>query len=105
MQEKFYKCLFEIKLISKLPFLEILYEKYKLSCTYIFEQLLKKIAEFLDSSARLETSSMTISLSRVAFSPKILFTLFLFCVSYDLDIFLNSSSKSFKHFDLVGNET
>ena len=62
-----------------------------------FQATVKKLAEFLDSSATPETSSMTISLSHVVFSSKILFT-FLFSVSSDLDIFLNSSSKSFKIF-------
>ena len=75
--------------------IKVLYEKYKGSCTYIFEQVVKN---FLDLSARPETSSMTKNLSHVAFPPKILFILFLLSVLFDLDIFLNSSSKSFESF-------
>ena len=70
-----------------------------------FQATVKKLAEFLDSSATPETSSMTISLSRVVFSPKILFTLFLLYVSSNLDIFKIHQVNLLNHFDLLGNET
>ena len=55
LREKYHKCLFEIRLISKLPFLEIFHEKHK---HIYFQSTVKKLAKFLDSSARPETLSM-----------------------------------------------
>ena len=84
LREKYYKYLFEIRLISKLPFLEIFHEKHK---HIYFQSTVKKLAKFLDSSARPETSSMAKGLSCVVFSPKILFTLF-YCPFHLILIFV-----------------
>ena len=97
---KIYKCLLDIKLISKLSFQEMLYEKYKHSCTYIFEQLLKNFAtaKFLDSSARPEMPSITITLSRVVFLPKnIIYIIFIVHFIWFWYLF-NLSSKSIDSF-------